>query len=300
MRVLLIGAGGFLGDHVSRRLDSAGTEIITAVRSASSRLAADLVVDLARDTPTEVGEQLADLHPDVVINCAGATVGSPEKLAADNVTAPATLVGALLTHAPRTRLIHLGSAAEYGATSVGIPIGEDTPPQPSSLYGVTKLAGTRLVQLGRTARLDAVVLRVFNPVGAGAPTSSLVGRVLAEVQRARAEGDAIRLGPLDAMRDFVAASDVADAVVAAANSAVELPPILNIGAGRAMPVRDLVKALLDQVGFTGPIHETQPVGSNRSASVSWQQACIATAQRLLSWQPDPELRCALAELAGSP
>lgn len=297
MRVLLIGAGGFLGGHVLRCLDSAGAEIITAVRSVPSRLAADLVIDLARDTATEVGERLADLHPDVVINCSGVTAGGPDQMAAGNVTAPATLVTALLTHVPRTRLIHLGSAAEYGPTGVGIPIREDTPPQPSSLYGVTKLAGTGLVQLGRTAGLDAVVLRVFNPVGVGAPTTSLAGRVLAEVQRARTEHDAIRLGPLDAMRDFVAARDVADAVVAAANSAVELPSVLNVGAGRAMSARDLVKALLDQIGFAGPIHETS-LDSHRSGSVSWQQAYIATTQRLLSWQPDLELRSALAELGG--
>ena len=62
----------------------------------------------------------------------------------------------------------------------------------------------------------AVVLRVFNPVGPGAPEESLPGRVAAELRRALASGAEVRLGSLDAVRDFVDARDVADAVIAAA------------------------------------------------------------------------------------
>ena len=65
------------------------------------------------------------------------------------------------------RLVHLGSAAEYGRGPGRAPVREDEPARPVGPYGVTKLAGTRLVELARTAGLPAVVLRVFNPVGPG-------------------------------------------------------------------------------------------------------------------------------------
>ena len=112
--------------------------------------------------------------------------------------------------------MHLGSAAEYGPGEPGTAVAESAPPRPASAYGATKLAGTRLVELGRAAGLDAVVLRVFNPVGPGAPDGILPGRLVSEFRRALADGSEVQLGPLDAVRDFVDARDVADAVIAAA------------------------------------------------------------------------------------
>ncbi|MGH3622742.1 MAG: NAD-dependent epimerase/dehydratase family protein, partial [Sciscionella sp.] len=140
--------------------------------------------------------------------------------------------------------------------------------------------------------LDAVVLRVFNPIGPGAPESSLLGRVAAELRRAMTDGTDVRLGPLDAVRDFVDVADVADAVVAAAVAAALPHPVLNIGSGVGKPVRALVAELLAISGWTGAVREDS-TGSVRSADVPWQQADITQARQDLRWRPQRELTTSL-------
>ena len=254
VQVLLIGAGGFLGRHVFDLLaGQPGMRVRTASRSApaSPRHGATghVRLNLGVDGADRIGAVLAGLRPDVVINCSGATSGDTAGLAATNILGPAALVHAMLRYAPAARLVHLGSAAEYGATEPGIPITEATPPRPVADYGATKLAGTELVTLGRAAGLDALTLRVFNPVGPGAPADSLPGRLATSIARAWAEGDDVRLGPLDAVRDFVDARDVARAVCAAAMASTLDSPVLNVGGGRAVVVRDLVNTMVDIAEF---------------------------------------------------
>ncbi|HZC41640.1 MAG TPA: NAD-dependent epimerase/dehydratase family protein, partial [Streptosporangiaceae bacterium] len=197
--------------------------------------------------------------------------------------------------APGIRLVHLGSAAEYGRSEPGIPVTESAPARPVASYGVTKLAGTRLVELARSAGLDAVVLRVFNPVGAGAPAGGLPGRVAEQVRQAMAHGSDIRLGPLDGVRDFVDARDVAGAALAAA-ARPELPhPVLNVGSGAGVPARTLVKELLAVSGCTAAVHEDAP-GSARSGQLLWQQADITRARQDLGWRPRRDLTASLSDL----
>ena len=72
-------------------------------------------------------------------------------LAAANVTAVHALLTAMLGARSRARLVHIGSAAEYGPATEGTPVTEQAPPRPASAYGATKLAGTALTELARTA-----------------------------------------------------------------------------------------------------------------------------------------------------
>jgi nucleoside-diphosphate-sugar epimerase len=291
---LVIGATGFLGAHVRSRAEAAGMEVVTAARSPLPGSPWHVSVDLAADDPSRLAATLADVAPDAVVNCAGATSGPAEVLAAVNVTGTYALVRAML-QAPPARLVHLGSAAEYGRAEPEVPVSERMPPRPVSMYGVTKLAGTRLVQLARAVKPETVVLRVFNPVGPGAPEAGLPGRLTLELRRALAEGTEVRMGPLDAVRDFVDARDVADAVLAAATAATLPHPVLNIGSGRGVPVRALVKELIEISGYAGSVHEDSE-GSVRSADVAWQQADISLARADLGWRPRRTLATSLADL----
>jgi len=295
MRLLLIGASGFLGAHVRQRACAAGMDVVTAGRSELPDSPRHRLVNLAAEDPSRIAAILADVAPDAVVNCAGVTVGGPDVMVAANVHGTYALVKALLLAVIPSRLVHLGSAAEYGHAEPGVPVAERAQPRPAGMYGVTKLAGTRLVELAAAAGLDAVVLRVFNPVGPGAPETGLPGRLAAELRRALAHGTDVRLGSLHAVRDFVDARDVADAVLAAVAAPVLPHPVLNIGSGRGVPVRAVVEELVAASGCTAAVHE-DALGLARSIDIPWQQADITRAGQDLGWKPRRDLPTSLADL----
>ncbi|MFD9248289.1 NAD-dependent epimerase/dehydratase family protein, partial [Streptomyces sp. NPDC059556] len=106
---------------------------------------------------------------------AGAPPRRPPRHRPRTNTAPAPPGGAAR---PRrgggARLVQVGCASEYGPSQPGSSTAEDAVPRPGGPYGVSKLAATELV-LG--SGLDAVVLRVFSPVGPGTPAGSPLGRL---------------------------------------------------------------------------------------------------------------------------
>ncbi|RSS73372.1 NAD(P)-dependent oxidoreductase [Streptomyces sp. WAC06614] len=293
MRILVLGRTGYLGAHVVRRLRALPeVRVLDGGRSPG----AEFGIDLAADRPERLAKTLAAAAPDAVVNCAGATGTDPVTLAEVNARGPAVLCAALREAAPAARLVHLGSAAEYGPGEPGVRVGESAATRPAAPYGATKLAGTVAVT---ASGLDAVVLRVGNPVGPGAPATGLPGRIAALLRAAGPDPEAVlRLGDLSAYRDFVDVRDVARAAELALTSPAPLPPVLNIGSGEAVPVRDLVHGLARRAGFRGRIEEntTAGAGSARSAAVSWQCSDITAADRCLGWRPECSLDDMIATL----
>ncbi|WUI01219.1 NAD(P)-dependent oxidoreductase [Spirillospora sp. NBC_00431] len=293
-RILLVGATGFVGRHVRDRAAAAGMEVVAAARSPEP---GGLRLDLCAG-PAAVAAAVRDAAPDAVVNCAGVTRGGALELVRGNIVAVANLVTALTSTdagAAGVRLVHLGSAAEYGDVEQGTPVSEEAPPRPLGPYGVTKLAGTELVRAAAEAGLDAVVLRVFNPVGPGSPPSTLAGRLAAELRRTGVDGDEVEVGSLAASRDLVDVRDVADAVLAAVRAPGPLPAVLNVGSGRATPLRDLVAVLLRVTGTGRRVREAA-AAPERSAGVAWQQADIRAIGRALAWRPATDLGTSLRDL----
>ncbi len=290
-RVLVLGATGFLGRHVAAAFAARpGTEVVTAGRRAG---VVDHQIDLATAGPATVADLVRAAAPDTVVNCTGVTGTDPTQLVGGNVVAVATLLSALCRAGHDGRLIHLGSAAEYGITPFGIAVTERTPTAPNSPYGVTKLAGTALAVAAR-GELDVTVLRVFNPIGPGASENQLAGRLVAQLRRARASGGPATVGPLDGHRDLIDARDVASAVVAAATTDRGLPGVLNVGSGRATALRELAAAAADAAGCP-PVRETG-AGSPHSASLTWQRADITVTSAVLGWRPTIDVATSVADM----
>jgi len=293
---MLLGADGFVGHHVNARLAAAPEVAVTTVARRGD-VHADLQLDLT-ESAVAVAHAIRDVAPDTVVNCAGSATGDPASLAASNLVAVANTIDAMLTAGRRLRLVHLGSAAEYGRVPAGTAAPEDTAERPVTPYGLSKLAATRLVRTAAAAGLDAVALRVTTPIGPEAPTSSLAGRLVAQLRRSGVEGGGVTTGPLDDVRDFVDVRDVADAVVAAALRPAgggALPAVLNVGSGTATPTREMVNALLTVAGFTGGLR-TDGRAAPRDTAVPWQCVDVTCAGRTLGWAPKRSLDTSLRDL----
>ncbi|BBC30096.1 NarL family transcriptional regulator [Streptomyces graminofaciens] len=292
MRILVLGGTGYLGAHIAERLRALPGALVLGGGRAP---AAEFPVDLASVHPEELAKTLASAAPDTVINCAGATGGDAVTLAEVNARGPAVLCAALRQAAPAARLVHLGSAAEYGPGVPDVRVTESAAVRPVGPYGATKLAGTVAVA---SSGLDAVVLRVGNPVGPGAPATGLPGRIAGLLRATGSDPAAVlRLGDLSAYRDFVDVRDVARAVVLAVTASGPLPPVLNISGGQAVQVRELVRGLADKAGFRGRIQENAGGSASvRSAEVSWQCSDITAAEAALGWRPAHTVDDAVAAL----
>lgn len=297
-RVLLVGAAGFIGRHVAEALD--GHEIIALGRTPRADVE-QITLDLAI-TPIEVlVREIARCRVDAIVNCSGAIIGDDRALVAANVSAIASLLEAIARAAPGVRFVQIGSAAEYGSAGSDRAVVETVAPRPVSPYGVTKLAGTQLVLAASMAgRIDGIVIRAFNPVGAGMSEATLPGGAAAKLRAAIASGaTSIRLGPLSASRDFVDVRDVAVAIAGAAFADSPRERIFNCSSGRDISSRALVEQLVDVAGFTGSIVE-ETAGSPRSPSIERQVADVRRIHAWLGWTARRPLRGALEHLwAGS-
>lgn len=309
MRVLLLGADGYIGRRVADRLLLDQDLQVTVLGRRDS---ADIRFDLSAGSPGALARFLDAVAPQVVINCAGATYGSPRSLIRANTLAVATVCEAIRRSREPARLVHVGSAAEYGPVPAGAPIAESAEPRPVGPYGVSKLAGTELVI---SSGLDAAVLRVFDVVGPGAPPASLFGRLADGLRRALEQGEQqVRMPDLSAFRDFVDVRDVAQAVRAAAVSAAT--GVINIGGGHPVRAREAAYLLVRASGFEGALAEeartvslpAQAAGDfgglerivveSRPAPepVPWRQADVRTARERLGWRAHTPLEESLGDV----
>ena len=299
---VVLGANGFIGRHVAEALNG-GPDIAVVGAGLGDPLhgleSGWLDMDLlAGDGRPEA--ELRALHPDVIVNCTGATAGTAAELERLNVDTTAALLHAIERSGIGARLIHLGSAAEYGPGPVGRPVVETAPARPMSPYGIAKLAATRLVAEAASAGRDAVVLRVFNALGPGMPAGTLPGGALHRLTEAvAASAPRIEMGSLDSVRDFVDVRDIGAAVLAACRAPRLDAAIVNIGSGTGHSARELVRAIAERVGFTGEIGEAG-AGSPRSSDVPWQVADVSLAKRLLGWRAVHDLRSAVELMTPPP
>lgn len=286
-RVLLFGASGFIGAHVRSALESDPRvgEVLTPGRAQHDLVAGDVgaLTALLRRTA-----------PDAIVTCVGALGGTATELLAANTLVASKLLEAAAAAVPRARLVRMGSAGEYGVVEPGRSVHEDDALMPIGAYGVSHVAGTRLFTIADG--LDAVSLRVFNPIGPGMSEETLLGRAAARIRAALATGaEEIQLGPLGAHRDFVDVRDLA-ALVGTVVLAAEVPSrVYNAGSGRAVRAREAVALLAAEAGWTGTIWEAG-AGPVRSAAVTWIRADVTRARAELGWSPVRDLETTIKDV----
>ncbi|MFF4404958.1 NAD-dependent epimerase/dehydratase family protein [Streptomyces sp. NPDC001404] len=238
MKTLVPGGTGWVGRAVCAALAGAGHEVVAVARNRPAAPLPDGVRLRTADASSgDLAELLAQERPDAVVNAAGGYwTGDPAAMRSSFGEVTARLLETL----GDVRLVQLGTLLEYAPPEPGELLTESSPTRPDTEYGRIKLADSEAVL---SSAADAVVLRLPNVCGPGAPEASLPGRVAAHL---RAGADVLELGALRTERDYVDARDVAAAVVAAVRG--DATGVVNLGTGTAVPVRSLVEGLIRAAG----------------------------------------------------
>lgn len=297
-RVLVTGATGFIGRWVARRLFREGADVVLAVRSPDAMRALARVHEIdasivALDCTDRdaVLNTVRRVNPDVTFHMAGYGVRRAEREEAlartvnvESVRHVASAVGELgPTDWPGARLVHAGSALEYGTAGGHLP--ESSTCSPTTLYGRTKLEGTRLLAATcATLGLRGLTARLFTVFGPGEPE----GRLLPSLIEAARRGQVLSLTSGTQRRDFTYVEDAAEGLVRL--GAANVPPgwIVNLATGSLHSVRQFVEAAAAVLGIApSRLHFGQlPVRPEemRHLDVSIDRLRAATA-----WQPETPL-----------
>jgi polyisoprenyl-phosphate glycosyltransferase len=293
--IVVLGAGGFVGANLLRRLLKHREDVFGVVRSLPTWrldgidrrhiLEADLIdLAAARNLVTNV-------RPRTIFNCVAYGAYSFETdfdlIYRTNFSALVQLVE-LLAETDFTAFIHAGSSSEYGTKSAG-PL-EEGSLQPNSHYSVSKAAASNYIAYaGKVRRLPIVNLRLYSVYGPLEDTSRLIPNLVAK----GLNGSFPPLVDPNTSRDFIYIDDVCDAF---AQAAARLTPdiygeALNIGTGRGTTIRQLAKIAADVFA----IGEEPIFGS--MAGRSWDlpdwYAAPGKAERLLNWTAKTDLATGL-------
>ena len=243
--ILVTGARGFIGRHLSRWLAQQGHTIVGLGHGAWPDAEA-AAWGVARWLNGDISA--SNLHalcasrgrPETVFHLAGgssvgAAIANPHEDFFRTVATTAELLEWLRQESPQVRLVAVSSAAVYGAGHSG-PIAETAPLHPYSPYGHHKLMMEQLCRsYGATYGLRSVVLRLFSVYGAGL-RKQLLWDLCSKLESGAA---AVELGGSgDELRDWTDVRDVVRALGAAAQLADAQAPTLNAGSGVATSVRE--------------------------------------------------------------
>ncbi len=152
--------------------------------------------------------------------------------------------------APAATLFFVSSSEVYGRSFLAGPVGEDAPLQPMNVYARSKAAAEQVLADVLPAAARLIVARSFNHTGPGQDERFVLPSFAAQIARIEAHRQPaeIRVGDLDAARDFLDVRDVCRAYVALIEAAPALPArsVFNVASGSSRSIRSLLEILASQ------------------------------------------------------
>ena len=308
-RVLVTGAAGFIGSHLTAALAALGAHVVAVDDSSEGDWSNLDGIEARRVGMSILDPALAGAaaNCDTIFHLA-ARVSVPRSL-----TDPA---GYLATNAQGTlavldaaraagvgRVVYSASSSAYG-DSPTLPKIESMPPLPRSPYAASKLAGEMLCRAYASCfDVDAVSLRYFNIFGPRQRADSAYAGVVAAFATAVLEGrPPIIYGDGSASRDFTFVANAVHAnLLAAARDGRFGGDAINVATGRRLTVLDLARAMSDAAGRPdlAPLHRPP-----RTGDVQHSLADLTKARDVLGYQPivpfEQGLKSTLAWYAGRP
>jgi len=300
-RVLVTGAGGFIGSHLCERLVRDGANVRALCRYTSERSLGNLVyADPAALEEMDVwfGDLLdtdfvaaAIRGCDVVFHLAASisvaySFEAPRQVVATNVEGSLNVLSAALREGAIDRIVHLSSSEVYG-TAQYTPIDEQHPLHAQSPYAASKVGADKLAEAFHLSyELPVAIARPFNTFG---PRQSLRAVIPTVIAQARA-GSIVRLGATSPTRDFVYVADTVDALVRLASAGEVVGKTFNIATGVDVSVADVVELVGEILGRPLRIHVDEDRMRPPLAEVFQLQGDATHLREATGWQPEMSLR----------
>jgi GDP-4-dehydro-6-deoxy-D-mannose reductase len=264
MRVLITGAAGFAGGHLSRHLADAGHEVVGVGRAPESPITFEYVTLDLRDQQA-VADTFKRIAPDWIAHLAAdASVGQSWKDPAGTMRNNFESTLSVLEAAGEATVLVAGSGEIYGPPQQ-LPVEETHELRPQNPYAVSKASVDILGGFYADANGRRVVrTRAFNHFGPGQTDLYVVAafaRQIAEAEQSGATEVVVRTGNLEARRDFTDVRDVVRAYVLLLESAE--PGAYNICSGSSRSAADILAALAQESSLDVK-HETDPARLRRN------------------------------------
>lgn len=285
MRAVITGGAGFVGRWLVAHLAACGDDVVALGHA-----------DLDVTDPDAVEARMAELRPDAVYHLAAVAAASdarrdPVRAFEVNVLGTNRLLETLRRVAPGCTVLVPSSAQAYGDVDpAGLPLHEDRPLRPRDAYAATKAAQEHAaLAFGESSGLRVVVARAFNHTGPGQPPTFVVPSLAAQILA----GGPVRVGNLDAARDF---TDVRDVVRAYRLLVIRGTPgaVYNVCSGQAVSIRTILSMLGEITGTVAdPVVDPARVRTGEPLELRGSHERLTEAT---GWRPSIELRETLIDV----
>ena len=297
-RVLITGAGGFIGSHLTEQLVTMGAQVRALVHYRSdgswgwldqSQYKNEIEV-IAGDIRDRDSVAQALKAQEIVFHLA-ALIAIPYSYDAPLSYVQTNIEGTLnVLQAAREvgleRMVHTSTSEAYG-TARYVPINEEHPLQGQSPYAASKIGADKLAEsFYLSFNLPVATVRPFNAYGprqlARAVIPTIITQALTESR--------VQLGNLEPTRDFNYVTDTVDGFIRMAENPLAIGQTINIGTGREISISSLVELILELTGkkdvpITCNDERTRPPKSE----VERLCADARKATEILDWQPQHTL-----------
>jgi len=257
MNILITGALGFVGQKLNKALRKKGSFELFASDIHSNYGAVNYLCCDLLDIKS-VNALLLKTKPDFIYHLAGTFSNEYEKDYAANVLATKNVLDVVGNVKKDCRVMLVGSAAEYGVVlRDDNPIDESRDLRPVSVYGLTKVYQTFLMQYYLNAfNLDIVMARPFNIFGRGISNKLFVGRVYQQIQLLKDnEIDKIVLGNLDNERDYISIDKAIEHYITIMLYG-KSGEVYNVGNGVPVQTKTILKMILEEENIDESCVET--------------------------------------------
>jgi len=300
MRLLITGIGGFVGRHMAVYAVTRGATVVGINRTMRPVPGAELfVADL--DSASATADAVKAAAAEAVIHLAAHTPANRPHLPlrewlTGTPVATLNLLEAVRIHCPQAKVLIVSSSAVYGHVPLDrLPVTEDHPVQPATMYGVSKAIQELLaIRYVSEYGLQVIRARPFNLVGPGEPRGMLTSTLAAQIAAIAAgkHPPVVRMRHRATSRDF---TDVRDAVAAYWTLLEHGEPggVYNVCSGTATPVGDIVERLLRLAGIDATVEET---GAHTSGDILVQAGSAARLTAATGWRPRVDLDASLRDL----